>query len=111
MFGIQGTAKAWDLGFAVPAGPVILGVITAIGGGLVRDVLAGRSNLLMRPELYAVPILLGCCLFQLILAYLPEYRLPGSILCILLVFGIRAAAIRWNLEVPKWARTTHNGSS
>jgi len=111
MFGIQATGKVWDLGFAVPAGPVIMGVITAIGGGLIRDVLAGRTNLLMRPELYAVPILFGCGLFQLILAYLPEYRLPGSILCVLLVFGIRAAAIHWNLQVPMWARTTHNGSS
>jgi len=105
MFAIQATGKTFDLGFAVPAGPVILGVLTGIGGGLIRDVLAGRTNLLMRPELYAVPILLGCILFQLILSYLPEYRLLGSALCVFLVFGIRAAAIHWNLQVPMWART------
>ena len=105
MFGIQGTAKVWDLGFGAPAGPVILGVITAIGGGLIRDVLAGRANLLMRPELYAVPIMFGCALFQLVLAYLPDYRLLGAILCILLVFGVRAAAIHWDLKMPTWART------
>lgn len=46
----QGTGKVRDLEFGLPAAPVILGVITAIGGGLTRDVLAGRTTLLMRPE-------------------------------------------------------------
>jgi uncharacterized membrane protein YeiH len=102
MFGIQATGKVWDLGFAVPAGPVMLGVITAIGGGLIRDTLAGRTTLLMRPELYAIPVMLGCILFTVVLAYLPEYRVSGALLCILLTFGLRAAAIHWNLKVPGW---------
>lgn len=36
MFGIQAVAKVWDLDFGVPVAPVILGVVTAIGGGLIR---------------------------------------------------------------------------
>ena len=103
MFGVQATGKVWDLGFALPIAPVILGVITAIGGGLIRDVLAGRQTLLMSRELYAVPVLIGCILFTLILAYAPDYRLQGSVVCMLLIFAIRAAAIRWNLQVPEWA--------
>jgi uncharacterized membrane protein YeiH len=103
LFGVQATGKVWDLGFALPIAPVILGVITAIGGGLIRDVLAGRQTLLMSRELYAVPVLIGCILFTLILAYAPDYRFYGSIACILLIFAIRAAAIHWNLHVPEWA--------
>ena len=106
MFGIQGAAKVWHLGFGLPVAPVILGVMTAIGGGLLRDVLAGRTTLLLRPELYAVPVLLGCTAFVLVLAYLPDQRVPGSIICILGTFAVRAAAIHWNLRVPMFARTS-----
>ena len=42
------------LDFAMPVGPVLLGVVTAIGGGLLRDVLAGNTNLLMKKEILKV---------------------------------------------------------
>ena len=105
MFGIQAVGKVWDADAGVPAAPVMLGVTTAIGGGLIRDVLAGRTTLLMKPELYAVPVLLGCLLFAAVLAYLPEFRTPGSLLCIAVSFGIRSAAIRWNWQMPAFTRT------
>ncbi|QVL53008.1 MAG: TRIC cation channel family protein [Cyanobium sp. M30B3] len=47
LFTIQGTAKAWGLGFGLPLAPTILGIITASGGGLISDLLAGRENLLI----------------------------------------------------------------
>ena len=103
LFGIQATGKVWDLGFGIPVAPAMLGVITAIGGGLIRDVLAQRQTLLMSRELYAVPVLIGCILFTLVLAYAPEYRLVGSVVCLAVIFGIRAAAIHWSLQVPEWA--------
>lgn len=105
MFGIQAAAKVWDLGFGLPAAPVILGIVTAIGGGIIRDVLAGRATLLMRPELYAVPICLGCVAFVAILNYLPDFRQLGAVICILATFASRAAAIHWNLKIPVLART------
>lgn len=61
--------------------------------------------MLMRPELYAVTVMLGCILFTVVLAYFPEYRFVGSILCIILTFGVRAAAIHWNLKMPAFTRT------
>ena len=105
LFGIQATAKVWDLGFGLPLAPVLLGVVTAIGGGLIRDVLAGRQNLLMKRELYAIPALLGCIAFTLVLKYLPEQRLMGQLACGIGIFAFRAAAIHWNLTVPDWLAT------
>jgi len=102
LFSIQAVDKVWGEDFGIPIAPVMLGVITAIGGGLMRDVLAGRQNLLMSKELYAIPVLIGCVLFALILSYLPEYRILGSISCIFLIFVIRIAAIEKNLSVPNW---------
>lgn len=103
MFGIQGAGKVWDLGFGLPAAPVILGLVTAIGGGLIRDVLADRQTLLMRPELYAVPVCLGCVAYVAVLEFLPTQRFLGSIICILAAFALRAAAIHWNLRMPGFA--------
>ena len=103
MFGVQATGKVWDLGFGLPLAPIMLGVITAIGGGLIRDLLAGRRTLLMTRELYAIPVLLGCMIFTALLTYFPGYRLVGSIACIVFIFAVRAAAIHWKLCVPEWA--------
>jgi uncharacterized membrane protein YeiH len=102
MFAVDATGKVWHLDFGVPLAPVILGVVTAIGGGLMRDVLVGHQTLLLSRELYAIPVVIGCTLYTLVLAYAPEYRALGGIVCLAVTFGIRAAAIRWNLEVPEW---------
>lgn len=106
LFGIQGTDKVWEVGFGVPVAPVLLGVVTAIGGGLIRDVLAGRQNLLMTRQLYAIPVLLGCAAFAFVLKYLPEQQVVGGMVCGLGIFAFRGAAIHWNLSVPDWLATT-----
>lgn len=77
-------------------------MLTAIGGGLTRDVLAGRQNLLMSRTLYAIPVLLGCIFFVLILHFLPDYKLAGALVCVFIIFGIRMAAIEKDLIVPDW---------
>ena len=101
LFAILGLDKAWGLGFGLPVAPIILGVVTAIGGGLLRDVLAGKKTLLMSHDLYAIPVTLGCCMYALVLQFLPKYTLEGSVVCMLTIFGVRAAAIHWDLRVPK----------
>jgi uncharacterized membrane protein YeiH len=101
LFAIAGLDKAWNLHFGLPVAPVILGVVTAIGGGLLRDILAGRKTLLMSHELYAIPVTLGCCLYALVLQFSPQYTVQASVVCIVIIFGIRVAAIYWDLRVPK----------
>ena len=105
MFAIQATHKVIGLYFGLPLAPILLGVITAIGGGLLRDVLAGNTTLLMRRELYAIPVTIGCTLYVILLSYLPGRAVPIGFGCAALIFGLRAAAIHWNLSVPKWMMT------
>ena len=100
LFAIAATDKVWALDFGRPLAPVILGIITAIGGGLIRDVLAGRQTLLMTREIYAIPISFGCALYVALLAFAPEYQSLGAATAIVLIFALRAAAIHWNLTVP-----------
>jgi uncharacterized membrane protein YeiH len=105
LFAILTVNKVWDLGFGLPLAPVLLGIVTAIGGGLIRDVLAGRPTLLMTTDLYATPVLFGCTLYVGLLYLVPEQRLISAIVCVLFIFGIRAAAIYWHLSVPAWLIT------
>lgn len=87
---------------------VMMGLLTGIGGGLVRDVLAGRPTLLMSREIYATPILLGCTVFVLLrpLAATSAYAgLAGFIT----IFGIRALAIYRHLEMPSWLTDRTDG--
>ena len=104
MFAVQAVGKVWDLGFGLPIAPVILASITAIGGGLIRDILAGRTTLLMKTELYLTPVILGSTAFVFVYHYLPEYHFIGSIICIVGSFALRAAAIHWNLAMPQFMR-------
>ncbi|MBT8450336.1 MAG: trimeric intracellular cation channel family protein [Deltaproteobacteria bacterium] len=102
LFAIQAAHKVLALQFAVPFGPVVLGVITAIGGGLIRDVLAGNTTLLMQKELYAIPVTIGCVLYVLLFGWFPDEGNAIGIGCVLFTFAFRAAAIHWKLTVPAW---------
>lgn len=102
LFLIQGAAKARGLDFAMPVGPILLGVITAIGGGIIRDVLAGNTNLLMKKELYAVPLTIGVTLYMILIHFFPESAIGIGVVCALFTFSVRAAAIHWSLCVPGW---------
>ena len=98
-FAVTGVLAIADRGVDL-FGTLVLGVITAIGASLIRNVLAGRKNLLMSYELYEIPVTLACTAYVLILNYLPQYAVEGSVICILAIFGLRSAAICWDLRVP-----------
>lgn len=44
LFAIQAMDKVWELQFGLPVAPILLGITTAIGGGVTRDILAGQKN-------------------------------------------------------------------
>lgn len=102
LFSIQAAHKVLLLEFAMPLGPILLGIVTAIGGGLLRDVLAGNTNLLMKRELYAIPVTTGCALYVYLVTQLPDQAVWIGIGCTAFIFAFRAAAIHWHLSVPLW---------
>jgi uncharacterized membrane protein YeiH len=58
LFCVAGALKALDYGLG-PVPAALMGTLTAVGGGVVRDVLAGRVPVVLRSELYATPALVG----------------------------------------------------
>lgn len=58
LFAVVGALKALEYGLG-PVPAALMGVVTAVGGGVVRDLLAGRVPVVLRSELYATPALMG----------------------------------------------------
>lgn len=100
LFAVVATEKVLMLSLG-PVVAVIMGVLTSVGGGLVRDVLAGQQTLLMSREIYATPLLIGCTLYVLLRGLGLPHQTVG-IAAGAIIFGIRAAAIRWHIEMPGW---------
>ena len=98
LFAIAATEKVLGLGHAAPLA-VMLGVWTSIGGGIARDVLAGRQTLLMSRDIYATPILLGCALYVAMRAAWPVASWTGPT-ALLFIFAFRAFVIHRGLQMP-----------
>ncbi|MGY1617319.1 trimeric intracellular cation channel family protein [Geodermatophilus sp. SYSU D00691] len=103
MFCVAGTEKALDTGLA-PVAAACLGVTTAVGGGVLRDVIAREVPALVRPdsELYAVPALVGA----LVVGAAPTVGVDGPALgagVAVAVFAVRLLALRRHWRGP-WAR-------
>ena len=93
-----GAAKA--LAFAIaPVPAVLMGVMTGCVGGIIRDVLAGRPSILMRPELYVTAAALSAALcVGGKVAELPDTA--TYTIAALAGFGLRGAALIWGLALP-----------
>lgn len=78
-------------------GVVLVGVVNAVGGGVLRDVLMRREAEIFQPgTLLAVAAVLGCILFLALTEALRMPETPAGWLTILVVFAVRALAVRLN---------------
>lgn len=101
LFAVIGTAKALQYGLG-PVGAVMVGILTAIGGGIARDVLTMEIPRVLRRELYAVAALAGAVLVVAGDA-LDLPAAPVSLVAAALCFTLRLLAVRrgWQLPVAK----------
>jgi uncharacterized membrane protein YeiH len=98
LFCVTGATKSLDYGLgAVPA--VILGAVTAVGGGTIRDVLVRRIPAVLTSGLYAIPALVGAAIV-VTAARTGVYGLPAALGAALACFLIRLVGIRYNVNAP-----------
>ena len=105
LFCVSGTLKALDYGLG-PVAAVTLGVTTAVGGGVLRDVVARETPTLVRPdsELYAVAAVAGGAAVA-IAWELNAYRPALGAVVAATVFGIRGFALHRHWHGPRaWKR-------
>ncbi len=98
LFAVSGALKALSLGVG-PTQAVILGAVTAVGGGTVRDVMLGRIPVVLRSELYAIPALVGA-LALVTAAELGAPEVPAAVCAAVLCFAIRMVGVRYDLHAP-----------
>jgi uncharacterized membrane protein YeiH len=98
LFAVTGTSKA--LAYSVnPVSAALLGMLTGIGGGVVRDVLVSEVPTVFRAEVYAVTALAGAAVVVAgHLLHLPPgpVATAGAALC----FGLRFMGIRHGWRLP-----------
>ncbi|MGO4383181.1 trimeric intracellular cation channel family protein [Specibacter sp. RAF43] len=104
LFCITGTLKALESGMN-PVAALLLGVTTAVGGGVLRDVTANQTPRLFDPrDLYAIPALLGAGITAA-LWYLGWLDLATGTVAAVLVFALRMLGLRFGWHAPLAARS------
>jgi uncharacterized membrane protein YeiH len=104
LFCVTGALKAVAFGLG-PVPAALMGMLTGIGGGMLRDLLAGRVPVVFRGELYATPALVGAALA----VAGAEAGIPGSVVAVpaaAVCIGWRLLAVRRGWSAPRPAGTS-----
>jgi uncharacterized membrane protein YeiH len=99
LFAVSGTQKALAFGLD-PLVAALLGMLTGIGGGMLRDILVREIPTVLREDLYAVAALAGAAVVMaghLLHLFPTATTIAGAALC----FGMRLVAIRRGWSLPK----------
>jgi uncharacterized membrane protein YeiH len=109
-YAVVGVQKSIAAGLSIPAA-VLVGVINAVGGGLLRDLLVRDEPLLLKPgQFYALAALAGCVLFVLLTV---RYGMPApqaGLITVGCTFVVRVLAIEFNWRTKPLYRTdVHDG--
>ncbi|MFG2503413.1 trimeric intracellular cation channel family protein [Streptomyces sp. NPDC048441] len=105
LFCVAGTIKAYDYGLGlVPS--AALGLATAVGGGVLRDIIANEVPSLVRwdRDLYAVPAIVGSAMVAFCINYDMVNAFTSS-LAVITTFVLRLLALRYHWRAPRaWHR-------
>lgn len=105
LFCVTGTVKAYDYGLGLTSSAA-LGLATAVGGGVMRDVLANEVPSLLRwdRDLYAVPAIVGSAIVVLCIKF-EALNAATSGIAVVTAFTLRLLAMRYHWRAPRaWHR-------
>jgi uncharacterized membrane protein YeiH len=102
LFAVTGAQKTLAYGHNAEVA-VLLGTTTAVGGGVLRDILLNRIPVILEKEIYASAALLGA--FIVVLGNYLQW-IPGdwvSIIALMICFGLRLLALHYHWNLPVYA--------
>ncbi|MGW0993116.1 trimeric intracellular cation channel family protein [Streptomyces sp. NPDC002523] len=105
LFCVTGTTKAYSYGLNLTASAT-LGLATAVGGGVLRDVLANEVPSLLRwdRDLYAVPAMVGAAMVVVCIHYAALTPFTSG-LAVVTAFALRLLAMKFHWRAPRaWNR-------
>jgi uncharacterized membrane protein YeiH len=99
LFTVTGTLKALNAGVP-PVGACLVGMLTAIGGGLARDLLTGEIPVVLQRDIYAVASLGGAILVTILRGAGFAGPIP-MVVAVVLITGVRLLALyrRWHAPI------------
>jgi len=100
VFSIIGASIAYQIVGLDFLSMLFAGVITAIGGGILRDVFVRDIPIVFVKEVYAVASIIGIVIFYVILSYGGDMQI-ASIIGIIAATGIRLLAMKYNWNLPR----------
>lgn len=102
-YAVVGMQKALNADLSVAAS-LLVGVINAAGGGVLRDVLVREEPLVFKPgQFYVLAVILGCLLFLLLALQIGMEVMPAALITIAATFLFRVLAIQFNWKTsPVW---------
>jgi uncharacterized membrane protein YeiH len=99
LFAVAGASKAIDAGLG-PLQAVLLGTLTGVGGGTLRDVLIRHVPTVLTSDLYAIPALIAAAV-TVITSLTGHYGAPLAVGAAALCFAIRLIGVKYKLNAPR----------
>jgi uncharacterized membrane protein YeiH len=111
LFAVTGAGKALAFG-AGPLQAIILGAVTGVGGGTMRDVLIRKVPGVLSSGLYAIPALVGAALVAVgeSVEVGPVLGVPVAVGAAAVCFLIRVVGLHYGLDAPRPPGTDRAGS-
>ncbi len=99
LFAVTGAQKALSFGHNAQVA-VLLGITTAVGGGVLRDVLLNRVPVILEREIYASAALIGASIVVLgnYIQWIPAGL--ASVIAMVVTFTLRILALRYHWNLP-----------
>jgi uncharacterized membrane protein YeiH len=97
-FAVVGMQKSYAAGLSA-LGIILVGLVNAVGGGVLRDILVGREPLVFKPgTLNVIAALAGCGVYVALRTWTSLEDTPCALATIALTFTLRAASVRFNIH-------------
>lgn len=103
IFASGGTEICLTLGLD-PFVAIVMGMLSAVGGGMLRDIILRDIPFILRKRIYAVATIIGSavyCLVSHLMADLKSREVVSTLSCLAVVFIIRMCATRFKWRLPK----------
>jgi len=98
LFSILVTQQLYSAGYAAYVA-VSMGMVAAIFGGVLRDILAHRRTLFNDTDMYATPVILGCCLYILLVNVNIDITV-AALICMALIVSMRLYIVVKQIRFP-----------
>jgi len=99
LYTVVGVQKSLEFGVS-PLAAIIMGMFTAVMGGVIRDTLINEIPLIFRKEIYATACLSGAAVFVLLKLLEVDDNI-NSFISVFIIILVRTIAVKYRLTLPK----------